>query len=297
MNPVKSLYNYARIAKVQRDTLIMIIGTNTAGVPINAKNNISVAFGGGGSGGGFDKSGIKMYFHFEESSGNLINQATSANGFDDGLGSDSDGVASGSPSYSETGKIDDAIEYAAASTTASTDYFTLGSDKDDFIFFTNDTNLTVAFWLKRSSTTTAIQATFGNGEGGGTNGFGIRFFEGDGTKFMGRIENGSANSRIITSEGFAPNNTSTWYHYILTLDKDSGGVWTFYRDNANAETYTEDLAWSAASPTNSPTVADNAGVSYIPSLTGLIDEFVVFTRIITEDERAYLYNSGDGQLI
>ena len=269
----------------------MIIGTNSAGVPITGKNNISVAFGGGGGAASFDKSGVKIYFHFEESSGNLINQATSGNGFDDGLGSDSDGVASGDPSYSQTGKIDDAIEYDGVG-----DYFTLGSDKDDFIFLTNDTNFTIAFWLKRNAAASTVQAIFGNGEGGTTNGFGARYF-GNGTQFMGRIENGTDNTFIKTTANFIPDNTTTWYHYILTLDKDDGGVWTIYRDNANAETNTSDLAWSTSSPTNLPTVSDDAGSGGINPLKGLIDEFVVLNRVITEDERAYLYNSGDGQLI
>jgi len=239
----------------------------------------------------FDKAGIKIYFHFEESSGNIINQATTGAGFSDGLGSDSDGVASGDPTYSQTGKIDYAIDYDGTG-----DYFTLGSDKADFKFLTDDTNFTVAFWAKRGTSAGTLYGIFGNGEGGSTNGFGLRLFD-DGTRGMGRIENGSAVSKIQMTTNYFPDNTTTWYHYILTLDKDSGGVWTIYRDNANAETNTEDLAWSSADPTNLPTVANNGAVYYNIPWDGLIDELVIFSRVITADERAYLYNGGSGQLI
>jgi len=240
----------------------------------------------------FDTSGIKIYFHFEESSGNIINQATTGAGFADGLGSNSDGVSSGDPTYSQTGKIDNAIAYDGSG-----DFFTLGSTKSDFKFLTDDTNFTIAFWAKRSTAASTIQGTFGNGEGGSTNGMGIRYF-GSGTQYMLRIENGTGNaSKNKATTNYVPDNTTTWYHYIITLDKDSGGVWNIYRDNANNETNTEDLAWSASDPTNLPTVAHDGQSGGINPLNGLIDELVVFTRIITADEREYLYNSGNGQII
>ena len=50
---------------------------------------------------GFDDTGLKAYYKFNETSGNLINVSESAVD----LGSAADGTSSGDPTYSETGKI------------------------------------------------------------------------------------------------------------------------------------------------------------------------------------------------
>ena len=52
-------------------------------------------------------TGCKAYYKFEETSGNLINQATTANGFTDGLGSSADGTNNGA-TQTATGKIGNA---------------------------------------------------------------------------------------------------------------------------------------------------------------------------------------------
>ncbi len=67
---------------------------------------------------GFDKSGILVYYQFCESSGDLINKATTANGFSDGLGNaqDSDSVG-GSVVYGESGIIGDAYDFNGTSST------------------------------------------------------------------------------------------------------------------------------------------------------------------------------------
>jgi len=50
---------------------------------------------------GFDKTGILVYYQFCESSGDLINKATDANGFSDGLGDSQDGTVDGGVEFSD----------------------------------------------------------------------------------------------------------------------------------------------------------------------------------------------------
>ena len=236
-------------------------------------------------------SGIKIYFSFEESSGNIVNQALSASGFPNGLGNASDGVASGDPTYSQTGKIDDAISYDGAG-----DFFTLGSDKSNFKFLNNGSNFTIAFWLKRNDTANELQGIFGTGEGGSTIGMVVRL-DGTNNQLEMKIEDGTGESSyIFSSNNYVPNNTTTYYYYIITFD-GSNGTWNIYKDNANNESNTADLDWSTANPTNLPRVGDELDTGGINELNGLLDELVVFDRIITSAERTYLYNSGSGQLI
>jgi len=76
---------------------------------------------------GFDLSGILVYYQFCESSGDLINKATEANGFADGLGDAQDGTVDSGVSYSVEGIIDDAYDFDATSSgkvTLSTDIIT-----------------------------------------------------------------------------------------------------------------------------------------------------------------------------
>ena len=55
----------------------MIIGSAKGGVTLPNKNNLSVAVGGGGGApaGTIDGAGLQAYYKFNESSGNVINQA------------------------------------------------------------------------------------------------------------------------------------------------------------------------------------------------------------------------------
>jgi len=76
---------------------------------------------------GFDKTGILVYYQFCESSGDLINKATDANGFSDGLGDSQDGTVDGGVEFSVEGIIDDAYDFSGASdgkVTLSTDIIT-----------------------------------------------------------------------------------------------------------------------------------------------------------------------------
>ena len=235
---------------------------------------------------GFNKSGIKFYFHFEESSGNIINAATTAAGYTNGLGDDADGVKRGDPTYQQTGKIDDAIEYDGT-----TDHFELGSgDGSDFKFLHDGTDFTIAFWLKRSDGTNELQGIFGTGEGGSTIGMALRL-DGTNNKITAKIENGTgAASSINSSNSWIPDNTTTYYHYIITFE-GSSQTWNIYRDNANNESNTSSLTVSSSNPSNLPQVGNEPDTGGVENLVGLIDELVVLTRIITADERAYLYNS------
>jgi hypothetical protein len=240
---------------------------------------------------GFDKSGIKFYFHFEESTGNIINAATTAAGYTNGLGSNADGVKRGNPTYQQTGKIDYAIYYDGTS-----DHFELGSSLSDFKFLQDGTDLTIAFWLKRGDGTNELQGIFGTGEGGTTIGLAVRL-DGTNNNLTVKMENGTgATTQITSSNSWIPDNTTTYYHYIITFE-GSSQTWNIYRDNANNENTTDTLTLSTNNPTNLPQVGSEPDTGGVENLVGLIDELVVLTRIITADERAYLYNSGSGQLI
>jgi hypothetical protein len=236
-------------------------------------------------------TGIKFYFHFEESSGNIINAATTGDGFPDGLGSDSNGTKNGNPTYSQTGKIDNAIEYDGGG-----DYFELGTAVSNFKFLNDGSDFTICFWMKRSDLVNELQGVFGTGEGGTTLGLALRI-DGTNNNVRCQIENGSgASTSITSSNGWIPDNTTTWYYYVITFD-GSEQIWNIYRNNANNETNTDTVSMNDNNPTNLPQIGSEPDTGGVEDLNGLLDEFVVFNRIITSDERDFLYNGGSGQLI
>lgn len=242
----------------------------------------------------FDKTCGKAYYKFNEASGNLINHATVANGWANGLGSAADGTANGDPTYSQTGKIGNTISLDGAG-----DFFQLGTSLSQFKFLHDGSDFTIAFWLKMNATDpNEQQGIFGTGEGGSDVGIVITLDDRGGIsrdhKLKGRQEDGGPASQILSSDSYIPKNTSTWYHYIITFD-GSSDTWNVYRDNANNESATQALAQNTGNHDYAAEIGHSQGFSnQFEELNGQLDEMVIFCRIITAAERATLYNGGAG---
>ena len=89
---------------------------------------------------GVSKTGLKAYYTFNESSGNIVNQATSA-GSSDSLGSNADMTISGA-TYSQTGKVGNALSFDG-----SNDYGTLGSSLSQWNLFHGTGDWSINFWV------------------------------------------------------------------------------------------------------------------------------------------------------
>ena len=194
-------------------------------------------------GSSFDKTGIKAYYHLDESSGTVVNAATTSAGFSDGLGTAANSSSTdGTPLQNQTGFFDKCVKATGAQ---ATDFFVMGTSKAQWKFL-HSQDFTIAFWFKATDLTlTNVFGMFGTPIGG-TN---------IGTVLGGRDGSGS--------------NSNT-----LRCRMENG----------------------TGNPTEECEFCGTSGGGYY-NIAGFIDEFVVFNRIITADERAYLYNSGNGQLI
>ena len=87
---------------------------------------------------GFDKTGIKVYYQFDNTSGGLTNQATTANGFPDGTGSTNDGTNGSGVTLDVAGIIDRAYDYDAGAN----GYTNIGND-----VFTGTGDYSLNVWL------------------------------------------------------------------------------------------------------------------------------------------------------
>ena len=230
-------------------------------------------------------TGLKAYYKFDEASGNLINQSTTG----DGLGSNADGTASGDPTYSATGKINKAISFDGDG-----DKFTLGTTAGQWNFLHNNNNFSVSFWLKLNATPSENQGILGTGTGGSSIGFDLTVNHSTGGKLRASIENGAgASANIQSSAGFVPQNTTTWYHYVLTF---SNGSWNIYRNGGNNESASSSVSWSTSNHSRNMELANaNANTaSDVKDLTGELDEVSIWNRVLTSDEISALYSNGGG---
>ena len=229
---------------------------------------------------GISTTGLKAHYNFDESSGNLINQSTTG----DGLGSNADGTASGDPTYSATGKINKAISFDGDG-----DKFTLGTTAGQWNFLHNNSDFSVSFWLKLNATPSENQGILGTGTGGSSIGFDLTVNHSTGGKLRASIENGAgASANIQSSAGFVPQNTTTWYHYVLTF---SNGSWNIYRNGGNNESASSSVSWSTSNHSRNMELANaNANTpTDVKDLTGELDEVSIWSRVLTSAEISSLY--------
>ena len=241
----------------------------------------------GVGGSGVSTTGLKAYYDFDESSGNLINQSTTG----DGLGSNANGIASGDPTYSVTGKVAEAISFDGVG-----DKFTLGTTAGQWNFLHNGGGFSISWWLKLNATTNETQGICGTGGGGSSIGFELRVNPSTGV-LNALIENGSGSTASITSSsGFVPVNTTTWYHYVLTF---TSGTWNIYRDGGNNSNASSSITWSSSNHSRNMELANaNANTpTDIKDLTGELDEMSIWSRVITSSEITTLYNSNNGKRV
>jgi len=214
--------------------------------------------------GGFDKSGIKVYYQFNNLSGVLENLATTANGFPDGTGSTNDSQTVGSQvAYGESGIIGNSFGFNAHASS----YVDIGTD-----IITGSGAFSFNMWVYTTNTS-------GNQQGLTFTSQAVCQFSGANVKYT----LGNTPSLLATST--AP--TNTWS--MVSYSRSSGGTQKTYF-NGNLE----------ASGSNSTSInsGDNFLGGQVPDISegwkGRIDECLVADIEMSADQFTTLYNSGAG---
>ena len=232
-------------------------------------------------------SGCKAYYNFEQTSGSLTNIATTANGFDDGLGSSADGTVQ-NITQNATGKLG-SYAYTFNGTTSSSK-ITLGSSYSQFVFLRSG-NSTISLWLKKAETsTTSFRTIFAEHYGGGGQS-GVRIAVLN-NKFNIVVYNSGSNVVVSTTDFDYPQNTD-WHHIVVKFDY-TNSLMTVYVDGSSLGT----KALGSTSSGNSSLYAslgdDQGGDG---NWYGDMDDLTLFSRALTSDEVSYLYNSGTGRTV
>jgi len=239
-----------------------IYGTAKAGVS-NTKD-FGVAFGGAADT-GFSKAGILAYYQFEESSGDLINQATEANGFDDGLGADQDSDVIGGDvvrGSGVSGIIGNAYLFDAGS--GSYVYLNKGST-GGIVSGTGDYSMNL--WLYLDTKDGNDLAIGGFMEA-------VIFSTGTDTYIGGR------NPTLSQTTGVTLNQ---WDMFTYTREGSTANV---YFNGSHEATGSN----SYSLPDSTWMIGGKSGFS--ENYHGKIDEFLVANRALTSTEVTALYNDG-----
>ena len=251
-----------------------------------SKKDFGVAFGGGGAVSNFNKDDMKIYYRFEQTSGNLENTASDV-GSSDAI-ADSDLVVTNA-TQGATGKIDYGVSFASGS-----EVLKATSMAPSALGFLSNNGAvwTICGWIKTSSLAGDQMILANTDFGGGDNGFWLR------------MKNDSGNMQIIfgTSGDDRVNQTTTTaipdtdWNFLMVQYNDSTGDLKMSVNNGTVETVAGSLdLTNTDTPTTYLYVGNdlNDGNDWIGSL----DEFVIFNRILTTDEITDLYADGDGLVI
>jgi len=226
-------------------------------------------------------SGCKAYYNFEQTSGSLTNIATTANGFDDGLGSSADGTSSGGVTQNATGKVGSyAWDFDGSDDYVNVSGITLPA-------YNSTDTFSISAWINMDTLATSptqYQRLFHWYDG--TKQWQLYIFSSGEIGF----NNTQANQGVDTSSSVI--STGTWYHLVVV--KTGNNTYKIYLNGVDQSTT------SSGGGNPSPSIqtfrigASITGSGSDGHFNGRIDEFSVFTRALTSSEISTLYNDGTG---
>ena len=237
--------------------------------------------------------GLKAYYKFDESSGNIINQATSV-GSSDSLGSNADMTISGA-TYSQTGKIGNALSFDG-----SNDYGTLGSSLSQWNLFHGTGDWSINFWVNYDEFE-AESRFFSNMDSTETRG--INF----GVGWSGNPD-GQIGLSIKSDNGFMTNNgginfptdisgTGTWVMITVVADySDTTNTYTVYLNGVVGSSQARAVAGSTGDSEYSLKLGSRGNYAD-KFFDGSFDEMTIWSRVLTADEITSLYNANIGKIV
>jgi len=230
---------------------------------------------------------LKAYYDCEDTGTPIVNQAT-AIGSTDSLGTAADGVEFGTPEYSQTGKIGNAIKAVRT-----TEGWSLGTSVTQFKFLTGSALLsTINFWFKSGDINQGNGFIFSSFTGAGDTGINISMPE-SGTLRQMAVEirqNGVAKSGGIMGD-WTDDTNFRMMTYTRKDDATTDNLEVFI-DNVSEGTVDETSHSDNFDHTSGLNLAANADES--SGLSYTLDDPSIWGRVLTTSERGGLFNGGSG---
>jgi hypothetical protein len=218
------------------------------------------------------KVNLLAYYDFEESSGDLLDQHNS-----------NDGTIVGTPSRSQTGKVNNCYAF-----NGTTDYINLGTGLLDF---TGDFSVSAWANIDVLSADQRIVQNRGPGGAGSQDGWFVRFNV-TGDDVQGWVDDAGYYLNTVSDSAMTINK---WYHIVMIWDSSTGEKQVYVNNgDAGSETDANLISADFTSGRISTIGASYDGATASQLWDGLIDEIAVWTRKLTTDEVSDLYNSGSG---
>tara|TARA_R100000687_G_C6409135_1_gene145582 strand:- start:117 stop:890 length:774 start_codon:yes stop_codon:yes gene_type:complete len=242
------------------------------------------------SGSGFDMTGLKAYYKFDNATGNLINQATAVGS------SDSNGVDFTNNSDVEqdvTGLIDKAYKYKlldgqSVDAGASTDW--------EFMYNTTSGVFSFVGWVKPNSTdVTSSQIIFDNSNIENSTGTGLHVTGAAGNRKLSWFLSKSDNTDdTFPMGGNTYANTTAWRMLFISWNSSDGAV-QMSVNNGTKTTGTSTISGISGASV-SPMSLGSARTSPEPiyEIDSIFDEFSFWNRVLTDDEVLALWGGGSG---
>jgi hypothetical protein len=220
------------------------------------------------------KTGCLAYYNFEQTTGDLINQATTSNGFTDGLGSSADGTNNGA-TQTATGKIGNAWSFDGSNdyvSIASNNSIPMGAEPFTYNIWVNPDSFS-GWNAYLSLGTGAVGQALDLTNDGGT-------------------QNGSINIEryggTAVSSGSSTIALNTWT--MLTVTYDGTTIKLFFDGvQVGSNTYAFNIANNGVNFGKTPWNSDYGDVK--------LDEMTIWNRVLTTSEISLLYNSGTGATV
>jgi len=233
-----------------------------------------------------DDTGLKCYWKFNESSGDVINQSESSVD----LGSPAD-IQITNATYEDNGSpLGTGMAFNGTGA-----YGVAGTSVSQFDFLHKETTeWTICFWAKLTKAMDKYIMTTAEG-GIGQTGLKLGMNNVD---FRIYTLNG-ADQTVMSfqgTSGFIPDSTG-WYFYVFRYDTTESNQFKALRDNANLEESSNTVNPASNGNATYPMYFARRPSPAIGYTVMAIAEVSVWDRVLTADEMTALYNGGSGQAI
>ena len=230
----------------------------------------------------FDLDELKAYWKFNETSGDIINQATAV-GSVDSLGTGANLQVTGA-TYNNTNSPFNTMNFDGVNDVAKA-----GTSLSQFNFMHNGGKWTWCMWIEVNDITEEGNI-FSNTTG--SNNYGARVLNVGSSKFnFGIYDSGLWLNKNSTTYGLTNGNP---FFLVFTWDKDeSTKKFIYYKDGIEIESFQQSTTQGSTANANSVMGIAANGISE-GFLSCNISEISLWNRILTTDEITQLYNSGSG---
>jgi hypothetical protein len=209
------------------------------------------------------------YWALDEASGNAV----------DSHGSNTLTETSGTIAAT-TGKVSGCRDFEAGDT----EYFTIA---DNTALSMGDIDFSIQAWVNAESLAVSM-AILGKDLVTPSREYVMNYDNGT-TQFSFFVSPSGTSAVVVQASNFGTPSTATWYHLIAWHDSVNNQIGIA----VNAGTPNTTSHTTGVQDSNGPFQigARNAGANW----DGLIDEVAIWKKVLTSDERTWLYNSGNGR--